>query len=116
MSDPDTTGWSSAWRHRLARATPGLSVPRNTPRGRSERRFLALFDGAGARTFRSLCQQAGEPPKDWGLEQWVMDLLRDLKRVGSVAYERDTRCWYRTARGAAVADADAEWVVGPVDA
>lgn len=97
MSAVDTTGWSAEWRRRLHRATPGLSVPVDTPRGESERAFLALFDGHESRTFRSLCEQVGEPPDpSWAsVERWVRELLMDLKRVGSVAYDKRTRRWSR---------------------
>lgn len=113
----DTSGWSPEWRQRLRQATPGLSVPRNTPRGRSERRFLALLLNypEGAR-FRELCDKIEVPNDSWTVEGWVSDLLRDLKKVGSVYYNDRTRRWAVTGRGALVADANAEWVLGPVDA
>jgi hypothetical protein len=112
----DTTGWSREWRNRLRRATPGLSVPANTPRGRSERRFLALLSGypEGAR-FLDLCNQTKMPSAGWTVNSYVRNLLFDLRRVGSVSYNDHTRRWALTGRGALVADASAEWVVGPVD-
>jgi hypothetical protein len=114
----DTTGWSAEWVRRLRKATAGLSVPQNTPRGRSERRFLALLsrypEGA---SFRQLCDQSEMPNPGWGtVDRWVRDLLFDLKRVGSVEYRPRARRWYLTGRGALAADPDAEWVVGPLDA
>lgn len=114
----DTAGWGREWRQRLRDATNGLSVPQNTPRGRSERRFLALLsrypEGA---SFRELCKHVEVPHPSWGsVERYVRDLLADLKRVGSISYNPSTRRWYLEGRGALVADPDAEWVVGPIHA
>lgn len=110
MTQPvDTTGWSKEWKNRLATADSGLSVRKDTPRGASERRFLALWDGQDKRTFRGLCKDVGAPPNDsWGsVERWVKDLLMDLKRVGSLRYDKQTRQWFRTELGAAAADTTA---------
>jgi hypothetical protein len=111
----DQAGWSREWRSRLRKATNGLSVPQNTPRGRSERRFLAqLGQYPEGVSFRTLCDRSATPcPAGWTVDQWVRDLLFDLKRVGSVEYRPEVRRWFLTGRGALVADPEAEWVVGP---
>lgn len=111
----DTTGWSHAWRNRLRGATNGLSVPQNTPRGRSERRFLALLSNypEGA-SFRELCKHTDVPHPSWESgERYVRELTDDLKRVGSIEYRPEVRRWFLTGRGALVADPKAEWVAGP---
>lgn len=111
-SQVDTTGWSAAWKRRLADADLGLSVPRNTPRGRSERRFLALWDLQHPIPFADLCAAVHLPNDGWTRRRYTMDLLRDLRRVGSLVYDRRERVWYRTDLGAQAADAAAEWVLG----